>query len=446
MAFLGSNPLFLLYENFGVAFVTDALILPLGIVLVGLVATKLGIMSVAALRRLAQQNEQAQLAGELLRLKIAEAKKRQKQSTLAWNGYRKFVIDRKVEEACDICSFYLVPHDQKSLPHYKPGQYLTFRLNIPGRDKPIVRCYSISDRPSSSDYRVTIKRVRPPRDEPNAPPGLVSSYFHEQLSEGDILDVQAPRGQFFIEPEKERPAVLIAGGVGVTPLLSMAQTIAKMGSGREIMFFYGVRNGTEHAFKNELEQLTKDHDNVRLVVAYSKPTGDDEAVEGQAYQHVGRIDIELIKSYLQSTNYEFYICGPAPMMETLNQKLAKWGVAKQDIKMEAFGPATVSRARSKPADAAAKNGGSEAPATCQVTFARTGKKCDWSDKAGNLLDFASANGVEIESGCRAGNCGTCVIAIKSGKVSYVTDHGAELEVGTCLTCIAAPDGDLVIDA
>ena len=113
MAFLGSNPLFLLYENFGVAFVTDALILPLGIVLVGLVATKLGIMSVAALRRLAQQNEQAQLAGELLRLKIAEAKKRQKQSTLAWNGYRKFVIDRKVEEACDICSFYLVPHDQK---------------------------------------------------------------------------------------------------------------------------------------------------------------------------------------------------------------------------------------------------------------------------------------------------------------------------------------------
>jgi len=426
--------------------VTDALVLPLGIVVVGLVATRLGIMSVAALKQLAQQNEQAQLVRELLQQKIAEAKKRQEQSTLAWNGYRKFVIDRKVEEACDICSFYLVPHDQKSLPHYKPGQYLTFRLNIPGRDKSIVRCYSISDRPSASDYRVTIKRVRPPRDKPSAPPGLVSSYFHEQLSKGDILDVQAPRGQFFIEPEKERPAVLIAGGVGVTPLLSMAKTIAEMGSGREIMFFYGVRNGTEHAFKNELEQLTKNHNNVRLVVAYSKPTGDDEAFEGQTYQHVGRVDIELIKSYLQSTNYEFYICGPPPMMETMNQNLAKWGVAKKDIKMEAFGAATVNKARAKPVDSSSKSGAADTPATCQVTFARTGKKCGWSENAGNLLDFASANGVEIESGCRAGNCGTCVIAIKSGKVTYVTEHGAELEVGTCLTCIATPDGDLVIDA
>jgi len=429
-----------------IALVMDDVILALGVVLVVLVAYEVGIVSLAAMRRLAQQNEQAQLVRELLRLKIEEAKKRQEQRTLAWNGYRKFVIDRKVEEARDICSFYLVPHDQKSLPRYKPGQYLTFRLNIPGRDKPIVRCYSISDRPRSSDYRVTIKRVRPPRDQPNAPPGLVSSYFHEQLSEGDILDVQAPRGQFFLELEKERPAVLIAGGVGVTPLLSMARTIAEMDSSREIMFFYGVRNGTEHAFKNELEQLTKNHDNVRLVVAYSQPTDDDMAVEGQTYQHVGRVDIELIKSYLQSTNYEFYICGPAPMMETLNQNLTKWGVAKQDIKMEAFGAATVSKARGKPAKSPSTSGGTESAATCQVTFARTGKKCGWNEKSGNLLDFAAANGIEIESGCRAGNCGTCVIAIKSGKVAYITEHGAELEVGTCLTCIAAPDGDLVIDA
>ena len=274
----------------------------------------------------------------------------------------------------------------------------------------------------------------------------MSSYFHEQLSEGDILDVQAPRGQFFLEPEKERPAVLIAGGVGVTPLLSMAQTIAEMDSGREIMFFYGVRNGTEHAFKQDLEQLTENYDNLRLVVAYSQPTGDDEAFEGQTFQHVGRVDIELIKGYLQSTNYEFYICGPAPMMETLNQKLEKWGVAKQDIKMEAFGPATVSKARRKPAKPSSTSDGSETVPSCHVTFARTGKKCGWHENAGNLLDFATANGVQIESGCRAGNCGTCVIAIKSGKVAYAIEHGAELEVGTCLTCIATPDGDLVIDA
>lgn len=426
--------------------VTDALILPLGVALVGLVAARLGILSVAALRQLAQQNEQAQLVRELLRQRIAEAEKRQQQSTLAWNGYRKFVIDRKVEEACDICSFYLVPHDQKPLPLYKPGQYLTFRLKIPGRDKPTVRCYSVSDRPSPDYYRVTIKRVRPPRDAPHAPPGLVSSYFHEQLTEGDILDVQAPRGQFFLEPERERPAVLIAGGVGVTPLLSMARTIAETDSGREILFLYSVRDGAEHAFKEELEQLTEHHANVRLVVAYSQPTVDDEAVEGQAFHHVGRIDIDLIKGYLQSTNYEFYVCGPAAMMEALNQQLAKWGVAKQDIKMEAFGPATVRKSQAAPGKPTSALAGTATVASCQVTFARSGKKCSWDENVGNLLDFAAASGVQIESGCRAGNCGTCVVAIKSGRVAYATEHGAELEDGTCLTCIAAPDGDLVIDA
>lgn len=424
----------------------DALILPLGLVLVGLVAARLGILSVAALRQLAQQNEQSQLVRELLRQKIAEATKRQQQSTLAWNGYRKFVIDRKVVEARDICSFYLVPHDRKPLPLYKPGQYLTFRLNIPGRDKPIVRCYSISDRPHTDHYRVTVKRVCPPPDALHAPPGLVSSYFHEQLSEGDILDVQAPRGQFFLEPERERPAVLIAGGVGVTPLLAMARTIAETQSGREILFFYGVRNGADHAFKKDLEDLTEHHANVRLVVAYSQPTAADDDSEGEAFHHSGRVDIELIKSYLQSTNYEFYICGPAPMMETLNAQLAKWGVSKQDIKMEAFGPATVRKAQGKTARPASAMAGTAAKVICQVTFARSGKKCGWHENAGNLLDFATANGIQIESGCRAGNCGTCVIAIKSGKVAYAAEHGAELEDGTCLTCVATPDGDLVIDA
>jgi ferredoxin len=82
----------------------------------------------------------------------------------------------------------------------------------------------------------------------------------------------------------------------------------------------------------------------------------------------------------------------------------------------------------------------------RITFAKSGKVCDWSPNVGNLLDFAEANGVNIDSGCRAGNCGTCVVAVKSGKVSYAIEHGAELEAGTCLTCIAAPDGNVILDA
>ena len=126
------------------------------------------------------------------------------------------------------------------------------------------------------------------------------------------------------------------------------------------------------------------------------------------------------------------------------KKLLKWGVAKQDIKTEAFGPATVSKAFSKQPALASRQ--KETAKACKVTFAKSDKTCAWSAKAENLLDLALSNGIQIESGCRAGNCGTCAIAIKSGEVSYLTEHGAELEEGTCLTCIAAPDGDVVLDA
>lgn len=420
----------------------DVLILPIGIVVVSLVAVRLGVLGVASFRQLGYQRQHDQLALDLLRERISETQKRRAENTLAWNGYRKFVIEQRVEEASGICSFCLKPHDGKPLPNYKPGQYLTFRLNIPGREKPVVRCYSLSDRPRADQYRVTIKRVAAPPDSPAAPPGLVSNYFHEQLKEGDILDVQAPRGQFFLDTEQERPCVLIAGGVGVTPLLSMSKTIAEARSGREILFFYGVRDGGEHAFREELERTIEQHANIRLVVAYSRPTAEDQKRDGQDYHHTGRVDIELIKSYLQSTNYEFYICGPPAMMEKINEQLKKWGVAKQDIKTEAFGPATVSKTKPK----AAAGAPAPAAASTNITFARSGKKCGWAATSENLLDLALANGVQIESGCRAGNCGTCAVAIKSGQVTYLTEHGAELEAGTCLTCIAAPDGDLVLDA
>lgn len=422
----------------------EALILSLGIATVSIVAVRLGVLTAASWRRLKQQREHDHLSLELLRERIGEAKKRRDENTLAWNGYRKFVIHEQVEEAEGVCSFYLKPHDGKPLPSFRPGQYLTFRLNIPGREKPVVRCYSLSDRPRPDQYRITVKRVGAPRSAPGAPPGLVSNYFHEQLGEGDILDVQAPRGQFCLDVEQERPCVLIAGGVGVTPLLSMINAIAEARSGREVLFFYGVRNGREHAYRESLEETVENHSNIRMVVAYSRPTAADEQREGQDYHHAGWVDMDLVKSYLQSTNYEFFICGPPAMMETLNGQLQKWGVAKKDIKTEAFGPATVSQAfaKSKP------KAGAPAPAAIQasVTFSRSGKTCGWGKDETNLLDLALANGVQIESGCRAGNCGTCAVAIKTGRVNYLTEHGAELEEGTCLTCIATPDGDVVLDA
>ncbi len=418
----------------------EVIVLPLGIVAVGLVVLRLGVYTVSSLQRAASQRERDALSLQLLNERINVARRQRETSGLAWNGYRKFEIVRKIAEAEGIVSFYLEPHDGKALARFKAGQYLTFRLKVPGRDKPVVRCYSLSDCHDSKCYRVTIKRVMPPRDAPLAPPGLVSNFFHEQLDEGAIVDVQAPRGHFYLDPQRERPAVLIAGGVGITPILSMVKTVAECGSGRELLIFYGVRDRASHAFREELEKLVENHANLRLIVSYSQPAPEDMSGEGSEFHNTGRVTIELVKSYLPSTNYEFYLCGTPGMMETLNQQLIEWGVAENAILTEAFGPATVSKAFHQPKP------DQDTAVACQVTFAKSGVECAWEPSSENLLDFANAKGVNIDSGCRAGNCGTCVVAVKSGQVTYVTEHGADLEDGSCLTCIAAPDGDVVLDA
>ncbi len=421
----------------------DMLFLTLGGLLVGLVGLQVGLVALMSVRDLWQAKKQQDAALELLRQRVEGAKVhrvQREQATRHWNGNRKFVVFRKVAEADNICSFHLLPHDRKLLPPFQPGQYLTFRLEIPGRDKPVVRCYSLSDCARPDHYRVTIKRVPPPPDKTDAPPGLISNYFHEHIHEGDILDVQAPHGQFVLDPMQRRPVVLIAGGVGITPMLSMVNAIAESKSGRETWLFYGVRNRREHAMAQHLRSIAAQHENIHVINCYSHPTGED--VQGRDYQHAEWISVKLMQRHLKSNNYQYFICGPPLLMQALTTQLNEWGVPQGDIMTEAFGPATVSKAFAKPAA-----GETAAAATAvKVTFDKSHKSCTWDPNAENLLDFALNNGVHIDSGCRAGNCGTCLVALKLGNVNYLTEHGADVEDGACLTCISAPNGDVVLDA
>lgn len=359
---------------------------------------------------------------------------------LSWNGFRKFEIMRKQQEGGGICSFYLQPHDKKPLPPFQPGQYLTFQLHVPGQRKPVIRCYSLSDSPNHPDYyRVSIKKLPPPRDKPEAPPGLSSSFFHDQLDEGDILDVKAPGGHFFLDMTKSTPVVLIGGGVGLTPVLSMLNAICASGSKRETWFFYGCRHGGDVVMRAHFENIRKEHDNVRLFVCFSDPL--PEEVEGRDYDFGKRISIDLFKSMLPSNNYEYYLCGPPPFMEALVGGLEAWGVPEKDIHFEAFGPATVKRTPAAQASAE-----SAATSNLQVTFYKSGKTLAWAPEAGSLLDFAEENGVNIDFGCRAGNCGTCLTAIKAGEVTYVNPPGSPPEAGSCLACVSVPRSNLTIDA
>lgn len=414
-----------------------------GLTLVALVLLQGLMLFVSTARRHRAELQTRRLEMEILQSRVSAAHAKRlasQQAATSWNGWRKFKVEKKNPEGGDICSFYLVPHDKKPLPSFKPGQYLTFQLHIPGHDKPVIRCYSLSDAPNPNYYRVSIKRIPPPKDKPDAPPGLGSNFFHKHINEGDIIDVKAPGGHFWLDMEEDFPVVLIGGGVGITPVLSMINLITQRGQKRETWFFLGVRDRKEHVFKEHLEKLAAEHDNIKLMICYSQPGKDD--VKGRDYQHAERVTVDLFKKVLPSNNYDYYMCGPGPMMESVVSGLEKWGVPEAKIHYEAFGPASVKKvAAAAPAAPAAAAAGA---AGIQVTFGKSGKTCSWS--AGSILELAEANGVKMDFGCRAGNCGTCVTAIKEGEVTYNTPPGSPPDAGSCLTCISSPKGKLVLDA
>ena len=412
-----------------------------GVALLAGLMTWLLVESFRALLRANAERLQNRAALENLRAQLHETKLRcreAEQAQTGWNGIRKFAVVKKVCECEDVNAFYLKPHDGRPLPAFKPGQYLTFQLDLPGRDKPLIRCYSLSDSPKDY-YSVTIKKEKAPPDKPELPPGAGSSFFTDVVKEGDILNVKAPTGHFFLDMAKTNPIVLLAGGVGVTPMLSMANAIAASGSKREVYFFFGVRNVREHIHKAELEKLAAEHDNIHLHVAYSKPGEKD--VKGKDFQHEGRVGIELLKDILPSNNFEYYLCGSGAFMKSLTDGLEAWGVPDSVVHFEAFGPATVKKKTAAPTPEETTH-----LAKINVTFARSNKIVRWEPAAENLLEFAAAQGVKIDSGCCAGSCGSCVVAIKSGEVNYLKKPDTTTDAGTCLTCVCRPKNDLVLDA
>jgi ferredoxin-NADP reductase len=371
----------------------------------------------------------------------------------AWQGFRKFEIIERTEEDAgkQICSFYLKPHDGGKVPLYRPGQFLTFQLKVPdpvtpNKFKNVVRCYSLSDSPGKETYRVSIKRCPPPRDKPELPRGLSSNYFHEELKNAMSVDVRAPSGSFYLQTQSERPVVLIGGGVGLTPMVSMLNYLVETKSEREVWFFYGVVNDNDHIWREHFNAIrSDDNNNINIVVCYSNPAEDNvlrTAINQHGdYDFAGRIGIDLFKEKLatnnegqiQGNNYEFYMCGPPPMMNSVVEALEDWGVPEDDIHYEAFGPASVGKKEilSEPID---------------IEFTRSGKTLSWDGSHDSLLVLAESAEISIPFACRAGNCGMCSTALVEGKVKYKKSPGAQVEKNSFLPCCSSPTGPMKVDA
>lgn len=353
--------------------------------------------------------------------------------TASWSGFRPFTVSARVleDQAAQVCSFYLTPQDGVPLPPFHPGQFLTFRLALPKADGTgvdhLVRCYSLSGRPQADRYRVSIKRVPAPATG-ERPPGRSSNFFHDGVPVGAVLQVRAPSGHFYLDAG-DGPVVLIAGGIGITPLLSMLEWCVAQPATREVWLFYGVRNGREAAFAPHLRDLAKQRPKIHVNLCLSNPLPEDQ--QGVNYEHQGRVDVALLRAALPLKPFHYYICGPGAMMESLVPALQDWGVPDPCIHYEAFGPATVTRSNTASSAAAPE------PAV-EVTFARSGKRALWTSGSGSLLEFAEAQGVAIDSGCRAGGCGTCQTTIRAGEVAYLQTPDHDPEPGSCLMCVCVP--------
>ena len=420
--------------------ISGNLVQPVGWLVLGGLLLQVGLMVVGSAQRAGYERARGELDRERILLEIKAARMRiqtVETEKTAWNGIRKFTIAQKVKEAEDTFSFYLEPHDRKPLPQFKPGQYLTFALNVPGQAKQVVRCYSLSDIGRRTHYRVTIKRCLPPTKTAH-PPGIGSSFFCDVVNAGDIVDAKAPNGHFFLDMEKQRPVVLISGGIGVTPMVTMANALTESGDTREIWFFFGARNSTDHMFKTYMAEIAVKNKNLHMHVCYSKPAPTD--VLNRDYQHEGRVSVDLFKELLPSNNYDYFLCGPGPFMESITTDLTAWGVPDSWVHFEAFGPASVKKKTSVKVEV-----GAGPVSAIEITFSKSGKKVLWDGSHDSVLALAEENGVKIDAGCRAGGCGSCMVAIKSGEVEY-PNAPPDVEAGSCLTCICKPKGTLVIDA
>ncbi|TCI00910.1 NO-inducible flavohemoprotein [Roseococcus sp. SYP-B2431] len=244
-----------------------------------------------------------------------------------WNGWRDFTVLEKRQESEIITSFILAPVDGGQVMRHQPGQYLTFWLEIPGHT-PLKRNYSISSAPGDARYRITVKRE---------PQGVASNWLHDAVQPGARLKVGAPAGEFVL-PETESPVVLLSGGVGQTPLVSMLAAMAERRSLVPVQFVHGTQSGATHALGGEVRALVAaSGGRITAATFYECPRAQDRP--GQDYDVEGRITLDWLRAHTPTAGADYYLCGPRPFLRTFTDGLVRLGVPPARIHYEFFGPA-----------------------------------------------------------------------------------------------------------
>ncbi|MEM6978327.1 MAG: NO-inducible flavohemoprotein [Planctomycetota bacterium] len=250
-----------------------------------------------------------------------------------WNGYRSLVLDRKERESDLVTSFYFRSNDDQPLPDYLPGQYITVRIDHPTTPTS-PRNYSLSDRPGTGYFRISVKRETRPTTE--VPDGLISNYLHDEVNVGDCVEIGPPCGEFTIDPTQtsDQPVVFLAGGIGVTPLLAMAKSLRQAETMTPICFVQAAKNSRVQALGDEIRDLSVDAAHVTTHVRFDQPLPDDL----ERCDSVGIVTSDFLREQTPYETGTYYLCGPSGFMQSVLSGLGALGVTDERIYHEFFGP------------------------------------------------------------------------------------------------------------
>jgi ferredoxin-NADP reductase/DMSO/TMAO reductase YedYZ heme-binding membrane subunit len=366
--------------------------------------------------------------------KLAAARQAAPRRRAFWSGELK--IARIFDETPDIKTFRLVAKDGGPLPFdYTAGQYLNLALTIDG--KRVNRSYTIASSPTRREYcEISVKK---------AADGHGSRHLHETWREGSLVKVGAPAGRFVFAHDQAKRCVLIAGGVGITPMMSTVRSLTDRCWPGEIYLVFSVRTRRDLAFRDELAYLQARFPNLRVLVTL---TSDPEPGWDGAR---GQISKAMLQDFVPDlTHGPILVCGPAPMMTAMRRLLVdQLHVPDAEVLEEAFvsppAPASAADAADTADAAPASDAAPGEPGN--VRFARAGKTAELVELT--VLEAAEEAGVEIPFECRSGICGQCKTRLISGKVTMDVQDAltpADRSRRLILACQARPVGDVVVDA
>ena len=349
-----------------------------------------------------------------------------------WSGWRAFRVTERRFQAVDVLGLRFAAVDGGELPDYLPGQHITLRV-LAGDEGELTRAYSLTGAASLDhrhEYTIAVRHQRGLTATGEPYQGRMSAHLHLNVTVGDIVELRAPGGGFVLPLRSTQPLVLMAAGIGITPFISLLESLRGRSDLPEVWLYGAHRNSQTHAFRAGVENLVDALPCLRVIDHYSSPLATDRC--GVDFASLDRLVAASIDASLIERRARFYLCGPLTMMEELTRGLIERGVPSFDIFREVFrSPAAMP-----------KDGLSQ----CKVSFARSGMApVDWTPERGTLLQLGESIGLNMASGCRVGQCESCAIRLVSGRVHHL--HGADPEdITSCLACQAVPVGDVVIDA